>query len=48
LRAAKDLWNHGQHRSRRLRLEAKVRLHRALGERAISGMREFRRRIRPV
>ena len=48
LRAAKDLWNHGQHRSRRLRLEAKVRLHRALGERAISGMREFRRRIRPA
>jgi glycosyltransferase involved in cell wall biosynthesis len=46
LRAAKDLWNRGQHRSRRLRLEAKVRLHRALGERAISGMREFRRRIR--
>jgi glycosyltransferase involved in cell wall biosynthesis len=48
LRAAKDLWNHGQHRLRRLRLEAKVRLHRALGERAISGMREFRRRMRPV
>ena len=48
LRAAKDLWNHGQHRSRRLRLEAKVRLHRALGERAISGMRKFRRRIRPA
>ncbi len=48
LRAAKDLWNHGQHRLRRLRLEAKVLLHRALGERAISGMRELRRRIRPV
>jgi len=48
LRAAKDLWNRGQHRSRRLRLEAKVRLHRALGGRAISGMREFRRRIRPA
>jgi hypothetical protein len=48
LRAAKDLWNHGQHRWRRLRLEAKVLLHRALGERAISGMREFRRRIRPA
>jgi len=48
LRAAKDLWNHGQYRSRRLRLEAKVALHRALGERAISGMREFRRRIRPA
>ena len=48
LRAAKDLWNRGQHRSHRLRLETKVRLHRALGERAISGMREFRRRIRPA
>jgi len=48
LRAAKDLWNRGQHRLRRLRLEAKVRLHRALGERAISAMREFRRRKRPV
>ena len=39
LRAAKALWNHGRHRSRRLRLEAKLRLHRALGERAISGIR---------
>ena len=48
LRAAKDLWNRGEHRLRRLRLEAKVRLHRALGERAISAMREFRRRIRPA
>ena len=48
LRAAKNLWNRGQHRWRRLRLEAKVRLHRALGGRAISGMREFRRRIRPA
>ena len=48
LRAAKDLWNRGQHRSRRLRLEAKVLLHRALGERAISAMRECRRRIRPA
>lgn len=48
LRAAKDLWNRGQHRSRRLRLEAKVRLHRALGERAISAIRGFRRRIRPA
>jgi glycosyltransferase involved in cell wall biosynthesis len=46
LRAAKDLWNRGQHRLRRLRLEAKVRLYRALGERAISAMREFRGRIR--
>jgi hypothetical protein len=46
--AAKDLWNRGQHRSRRLRLEAKVLLHRALGERAISAMRECRRRIRPA
>ena len=48
LHAAKDLWNRGEHRFRRLRLEAKVRLHRALGERAIAGMREFRRRIRPA
>ena len=48
LRAAKDLWNHGQHRLRRLRLEAKVLLHRAGGERAISAMRECRRRIRPA
>lgn len=48
LQAAKDLWNRGQHRLRRLRLEAKVLLHRALGERAISAMRECRRRIRPV
>ena len=46
--AAKTLWNRGQHCSRRLRLEAKVLLHRALGVRAISAMREFRRRIRPV
>jgi hypothetical protein len=48
LRAAKTLWNHGRHRSRRLRLEAKVLLHRVLGERTISVMREFRRRIRPA
>jgi glycosyltransferase involved in cell wall biosynthesis len=48
LRAAKDLWNRGQHRLRRLRLEGKVLLHRAGGERAISAMREFRRRIRPA
>jgi hypothetical protein len=48
LRAAKDLWNRSEDRSRRLRLEGKVLLHGALGERAISGMREFRRRIRPV
>jgi hypothetical protein len=46
LRAAKDLWNRGQHRSCRLRLEAKVRLRRVLGQRAISAIREFRRRIR--
>ena len=48
LRAAKTLWNHGRHRSRRLRLEAKVLLHRVLGERAISAIREVRRRIRPA
>jgi glycosyltransferase involved in cell wall biosynthesis len=45
LRAAKALWNQGRHRSLRLRLEAKVLLRRALGERAISKMRELRRRI---
>jgi hypothetical protein len=48
LRAAKDLWNRGQHRSRRLRLEAKLLLYRAFGEGAISAMRELRRRIRPA
>ena len=47
LRAAKNLWNHGQCRSRRLRLEAKVRLHLALGRKAISAVRQLRRRIRP-
>ena len=46
LRAAKTLWNRGQHRSRRLRLKAKVLLYRALGRRAISAVRELRRRIR--
>jgi glycosyltransferase involved in cell wall biosynthesis len=46
LRAAKTLWDHGQHRSRRLRLEAKVRFYRALGRRAVSAVRELRRRIR--
>src|SRR4029077_3807142 len=34
--AAKALWNHGRHRSRRLQLEAKVLLYRAFGRRAIS------------
>ena len=48
LRAAKALWNNGRHRSRRLRLEAKVLSYRALGRRAVSGMREFHRRIRPA
>ena len=46
LRAAKNLWDHGQQRSRRLRLEAKVLFYRALGRRAIPAMRELRRRIR--
>jgi glycosyltransferase involved in cell wall biosynthesis len=46
LRAAKTLWDHGQHRSRRLRLEAKVGFYRALGRRGISAVRELRRRIR--
>jgi glycosyltransferase involved in cell wall biosynthesis len=46
LRAAKNLWDHGQHRSRRLRLEAKALLYRAFGRRAISAVRELRRRIR--
>jgi glycosyltransferase involved in cell wall biosynthesis len=48
LRAARSLWNHGQHRSRRLRLEAKVLLHRAVGRRAMSLVRRLRRRIRPA
>jgi len=48
LRAAKALWNRGQRRSCRLRLEAKVLLHRALGRRAISAVRTLRRRIQPV
>lgn len=48
LRAAKSLWDSGQQRSRRLRLETKVRLHRALGQPVISAMRQFRRRIRPA
>src|SRR5262249_24086683 len=48
LRAAKSLWNHGQHRSCRLRLEAKVLLHRALDRRAMSLVRQLRRRIRPA
>ena len=46
LLAAKTLWNRGQHRSRRLRLKAKVLLYRVLGRRAISALREVRRRIR--
>ncbi len=48
LRAAKNLWNRGPHRSRRLRLETKVLLHRVLGQGAISAARKLRRRIRPV
>ena len=48
LRAAKALWNHGRHRSRRLRLEAKVLFYRALGRRAITAVRQLRRRIQPV
>jgi glycosyltransferase involved in cell wall biosynthesis len=48
LGAAKNLWNHGQHRSRRLRLEAKVLLQRALGRRAMSVLRQLRRRIQLV
>jgi glycosyltransferase involved in cell wall biosynthesis len=45
LRAAKTLWDHGQHRSRRLRLEAKALLYRALGQRGICAVRQMRRRI---
>jgi hypothetical protein len=48
LRATKTLWDHGQHRSRRLQLEAKVLLFRAFGRRAISAVRELRRRIQPA
>ncbi len=40
--------NHGRHRSRRLRLEAKVLFYRALGRRAITAVRQLRRRIQPV
>ena len=46
LRAAKMLWDHGQRRSRRLRLEAKVLFYRTLGRRTISVVRKLRRRIR--
>ena len=46
LRATKELWDHGRHRSRRLRLEAKVLLHRASGGRAIIAVRQLRKRIR--
>ena len=46
LSAAKTLWNRGPHRSRRLRLKAKVLFYRALGRRAISAVRELRRQIR--
>ena len=45
LRAAKTLWDHGQHRSRRLRLQAKVLFYRALGRRAMSAVRQLRRRF---
>jgi glycosyltransferase involved in cell wall biosynthesis len=45
LRAAKALWNHGRHRSRRLRLEAKVLLYRAFGQRAVSVARKLRSRV---
>ena len=47
LRPAKDLCNRGRYRSGRLRLEAKVLLHRAFGPRAISAMRKLRRQILP-
>jgi len=47
LRAAKNLCNHGRYRSGRLRLKAKVLLHRAFGRRAISAMRKLRRQILP-
>jgi hypothetical protein len=48
LRAAKALWNRGQQRSRRLRLEAKVLFYRALGRCAITAVRQLRRRIQSV
>jgi glycosyltransferase involved in cell wall biosynthesis len=47
LRAAKKLYNHGRYRSLRLRLKAKVLLHRAFGRRAISALRKLRRQIVP-
>ena len=45
LRAAKVLWDQGHLRSRRLRLETKVRLYQALGQPAISAARTVRRAI---
>jgi hypothetical protein len=47
LRAARKLYNHGRYRSVRLRLEAKVLLHRVFGRRAISAMRKLRRQVLP-
>jgi len=44
--AAKILWDRGEHRLRRLRLESKVLLYRLLGRRAIFAARELRRRTR--
>lgn len=47
LRGAKLLCDQGRYRSRRLRLEAKVFLQRAFGQRVISAIRKLRRRILP-
>jgi hypothetical protein len=47
LRAAKKLYNHGRYRSVRLRLEGKVLLRRAFGQRVISAMRKLRRQVLP-
>ena len=48
LDAARALWNHGRRRSRRLQLKAKLALRLTLGERAISALRELRKRIQPA
>jgi glycosyltransferase involved in cell wall biosynthesis len=47
LRAAKILCDQDRYRSVRLRLEAKVLLHRVFGQRVISAMRKLRRQILP-
>lgn len=47
LRAAKIVCDQDRYRSRRLRLEPKVLLRRAFGQRVISAIRKLRRQILP-